>query len=82
MVLIIAKAAGVILVITLIILLVVLLLSAVDMPQSWDETTGEYTRCSNCDWDAPEKFSDLHQPSDNCRRCPFCWKPDDKQMVD
>lgn len=51
---------------------VAILSAAVDMPQSWDEDTGDYVKCHRCDWDRPEKFSESRQPSEACRRCPFC----------
>lgn len=78
MVITVIKTIAILLVLILIVFWILAIGSAVDMPQSWRESTGEYIKCAKCSWDKPEKFSALNQPSEACRRCPFCWHPDDE----
>lgn len=71
-------AIAILLILILIVFWILAIGSAVDMPQSWRESTGVYIKCAKCSWDKPEKFSALNQPSEACRRCPFCWHSDDE----
>lgn len=50
-------------------------LMAVEMPLSWNETTGEYEKCSDCSWTCDDDYSFYGEPGPGCRECPFCYKP-------
>jgi len=46
------------------------------MPQSWQEDTGEYVKCDDCEWDDPNKQHGYGMHGPGCMNCPFFNRKD------